>query len=258
MIHAYVDETGDRGLLKGGSSLVFGMSAVLVEDGFPRERLNDVVKQLHRDFNVPADKVMSWKAYLKTYERRRHAAEVLAQLEGVQVLYVYADKRLLKEDSYAEDRERFYNYVAGKMLKSIVWAATYWPGGSREVSIKFGHVRGHDHNKTSEYFKGPLRAKKGEKVQWNLIKKIVWVSADKYLGSEAADIYCGFLKSATWPSKTSWGEVMYFPEFLQTIWHQVRKGSEGCAIPLGMFPMPNYDAISYSPVVACVNCKKGL
>jgi len=58
-IHAYIDETGDRGA-SPQSSPIFGMAAIILdEQGAVATRA--AVKQLRADFNVPDGSVMSWK-----------------------------------------------------------------------------------------------------------------------------------------------------------------------------------------------------
>ncbi len=92
------------------------------------------------------------------------------------------------------------------------------------------------------------------RVRFDLVKGLKWVSADKFLESQAADLYGGFLKAMLWPTKTSWGTEVTEAVYLKTVWHQVRKGPNGCAIPLGFFPMPDYDVFTHRNDFFCINC----
>lgn len=235
------------------SSPIFGMAAVLV-DPEHAANLRAAVEQLRTDFHVPAGKVLSWKEACKTHDRRLRAANVMGDLNGITVLYVYADKALLRSASYAQDLTLFYNYVAGKMFKSILWAAKHWEGGPAKVHVRFGHVRHHDHNTTKNYLQSPVFT--GDKnVPTHLLAGLKWVSATDFVESQAADLYGGFLRAAVWPKPTEWGESYVYPEFLRRVWHQVRKVG-GCAVPLGYFVMPDHKAAINNQAFPCGHCPK--
>lgn len=244
--YVYIDETGDRGH-GPTSSPIFGMAAVIVS---PESAvgLRAAVTHLQQAFGVPATKVMSWKEHVKTHDRRRYAAQVLRDTAGVTVCYVFTQKARLRADSYKVDRGRFYNYVAGKTLKSVLWAARHL--GSTDVHVRFGHVRHHDHRTTEVYLKEKILP--DPKVPDSLVRSLRWVSADQYLESQAADLYGGFLKAAIWPD----GQFqMTEGAYLRTIWSQLR-GSDDCAIPLGIMSMPDYAPILDAEWFPCTACKQ--
>ncbi|ANN97524.1 Protein of uncharacterised function (DUF3800) [Mycobacteroides abscessus subsp. massiliense] len=247
-VWAYIDETGDRGI-GSASSPVFGMAAVLVTDS-GAVQLRQAVMQLRSDFSVPANKVMSWKDYAKTHDRRKHAVEILGAVQDLKVCYVYAVKKELDPASYINDRERFYNYVAYKTYKSVIWAARNWQGQSAKLWTRFGHVRRHDHRSTESYIQ--WEASQDPRVPFQMEQGLRWVSADQYLESQAADLYGGFLKSAIWPS----GEFNYVePRYLLDIWRQIRN-SEDCVIPLGMMSMPDNGLTCKMHWFPCSTCPK--
>lgn len=245
----YIDETGDRGS-SDSSSPIFGMAALLVsEDGV--EPLRAAIDTLRQAFGVPDDKHMSWKDHVKTHDRRRKAAEVLGGVTGIKVCYVYATKNKLDTDSDKSDRVRFYNFVAKMTYFSLLWAARDWKGGRALVSTRFGHVRHHDHRVTEEYL--TREAAKDSRVPNHMEQDLRWVSAGQYPESQAADLFAGFLKAAIWPS----GEFDFTePSYLQTVWHLIR-GSERCAIPLGMLSMPTNDIAGNADWLPCQNCPQG-
>ena len=246
-IHAYIDETGDRGT-NTGSSPIFGMAAVIVDEKSAID-LRHAVKQLRSDFSVPDGKVMSWKEHVRNHDRRRRAASVLGGVSGVTVCLVYADKSALAPDSYRSDKVRFYNYVAWMMYKSLLWSARGIGGGDAHLWTRFGHVKHHDHDGTKEYL---LReAARDDRVPHWMEQGLRWVSADQYLESQAADLYGGFLRAALWP--TEWGFVE--PTYLKAVWHQLRN-SHDCAIPLGFMAMPEYGNLCSREWFPCTNCKR--
>ncbi|WP_168627374.1 DUF3800 domain-containing protein [Cryobacterium sp. BB307] len=231
VIYAYIDETGDRGLAgTKGSSPIFGMAAVLVSEK-SAPKLRAAVTDLRATFSVPHTKVMSWKEHVKSHARRQYAAKTLAAVPDVWVSYVYCQKDQVS-GAYTQNRELFYNYVAFKLYKNILWAARNWQG-TAGVHTRYGHVRGHDHTGTKQYLE--FQASMDPKVPHRLERGLQWVSADKYLESQAADLYGGFLRAAVWPAEFDLVE----PQYLKTVWPQVRKGYDECAIPLGFMSMPD-------------------
>lgn len=247
-VYTYIDETGDRGQ-SPASSPIFGMAAVLVDDQAATD-LRQAVRQLRRDLQVPDNAVMSWKNNVKTHDRRKRAAELLGAVQGLRVCYVYAIKSALRADSYRSDPQRFYNYVAYMTYKSTLWAARNWKGIDARVWTRFGHVRGHDDTTTRSYI--TRMAATDTRVPNHMEQGLRWVSADRYLESQAADMYGGFLKSAVWAD----GQFGYTePSYLLSIWHQIRN-SDDCAIPLGLMSMPDSGLVRLNAWFPCQPCKK--
>jgi hypothetical protein len=247
-VHVYIDETGDRGG-GGRSSPIFGMAAVLVDErGAPA--LRSAVARLRVDLKVPQGKVMSWKEFAKTHDRRRHAAEVLGAVPGIKLCYVYSVKAALTPGTYRDDPQRFYNYVAFMTYKSVLWAARSWKGAGAEVWTRFGHVRHHDHRSTESYIR--REAARDARVPFEMEQGLRWVSADKYAESQAADMFAGFLQAALWPH----GEFGYVePSYLLKVWHHIRD-SEKCAIPLGIMSMPRSELLAATPWFPCGGCTR--
>ncbi|WFN91515.1 DUF3800 domain-containing protein [Gordonia sihwensis] len=248
-VYVYVDETGDRGT-SGSASPIFGMAAVIVdEDG--AKLLQAVVQKLRVAFKVPDGEVLSWKRYVKNHDRRKYAAQLLSKLNGVHVCYVWAHKDELREGSYRDDGKRFYNWVAYRTYKAAIWTAKYEYGADARVHFRFGHVKGFDHGPGKAYIEKESQA--DPKVPDHMQESLRWVSADRYAESQAADLYGGFLSAAIWP-QGSFGmtESMY----LKMAWPAIRKGPNGCAIPLGLFAMPDYSLATESDWFPCGECPK--
>lgn len=223
------------------------MAAVLVDDT-GAAALRRAVAELRADFDVPPNAVMSWKDHVKTHDRRRRAAEVLGGVENLHLLYVYAKKSALKRESYVAHPQRFYNYVAYKTYKGILWEARNWKGASARLWTRFGHVRHHDHNTTLEYVRREAAA--DLKLPHSLEQGLRWVSADQYLESQAADLFGGFLKSALWPE----GRFGYTePSYLLSVWPLLAHSND-CAIPLGIMSMPSNEHLLNEPWFPCQRC----
>ncbi|MDE9365062.1 DUF3800 domain-containing protein [Luteipulveratus sp. YIM 133132] len=247
-VHVYVDETGDRGGSRE-SSPIFGMAAIVVDEA-AAVAAREAVRLLRSDFKVPDSSVMSWKRHVKTHDRRRRAASVLAHVDGLRVCYVYALKSQLRSGSYRDDPQRFYNYLAFKTYKNSLWAARNMKGPEARVWTRFGHVRGHDHRTTEAYIRH--QASLDPKVPFDMEQGLRWVSADVYLESQAADLFGGFLKAALWPE----GEFGYVePSYLLTVWARI-KNSESCAIPLGLMSMPRNSIVAQNTWFPCGHCDK--
>ncbi|WP_142093191.1 DUF3800 domain-containing protein [Propioniferax innocua] len=247
-IFAYVDETGDRGL-SSKASPVFGMAAVMVDDDGAAE-LRQVVRDIRELFSVPEGTVMSWKRHVKTHDHRRLAAARLGALTNLRVMYVYCRKADLKRDAFNGDQALFYNFIALKMYKSILWAGRNWAGEGAQLWTRFGHVRRHDHEATKGYILRQVIP--DPKVPHHLEKGLRWVSADRYLESQAADLYGGFLKAAIWPD----GQFnLTEPAYLLSVWHQIRN-SDSCAVPLGIMSSPTNVTVTNEPWFPCPGCPR--
>ncbi|NED99944.1 DUF3800 domain-containing protein [Phytoactinopolyspora halotolerans] len=247
LLRAYIDETGDRGILKGRASPIFGMAAVMVDDDAERSA-RQALGRLRTDFNVPSDRPLSWKDDLKNHDRRVHAANILSTLKGLRVVYVVADKSQLSDGTYRDDVTLFYNVIAYAGLQRVLWAARAWPDGKRQVKVHFSHVKKHDHTDTHRYFQ--IKKRQDKNVPFDLVSKLSWVSSDKYEMSQIADVYAGFLKAAFWPNVWQNTEGAY----LLKIWHQIRR-SEECVISLGMQVRPNSKLAFTQPWWPCPDCK---
>lgn len=254
---AYIDETGDRGLTsKDRASPVFGMAAVLV-DNAGASRLRSALQQLRADFKVPAKDTMSWKRHVKSHDRRKHAARVLAAVPGVTVLYAYYRKDALTHGTYHEDRQRSYDFLALKMYKAVLFATAYGAGqATRTVSTRFGHVKGHDHRATLAYLTDQ-GTRMREKLPSHAERDLKFVAADTHPESQAADLYAGFLKAAIWEDE--FGDVE--GGYLLDVWHQIRQAelcnvptSRYCAVPLGIFSMPHTGLLKAASWFPCGHC----
>lgn len=246
-LYAYVDETGDPGGA-AKSSPIFGMAAVIVDRQGAID-LQSAVTTLRSDFGIPYGVPMSWKRHVRDHEKRKHSAKTLAAVSGIQVVLVYCRKSDVKAGTFTQDRGLFYNYIAGKTYKGILWAANHWDPQPAKLWTRFGQVMGFDHGATTKPYLDKILLP-DRKVPTHIEQGLRWVSATTYAESQAADLYGGFLKAATWPDK--YGNVE--GQYLQTIWHQIRNSS-ACAIPLGLMSVPSNDLVTTHDWFPCASCK---
>lgn len=222
LIRAYVDETGDRGC-SGNSSPYFAFAAVAIadeDDGL----LRAAVSALRRDLKVPIGRPLHWKDHAKVYPRRQHVATTLAAIPRIAVNYVVVEKAAIPAAAMMRgDQEIFYNYAAGIMMERLLLTAKFWPGGSRDVLVRFGHVRGFNHGTTVSYF----RIKKTQAPGWipwsHLRGSVLFDGMGNWDGLQAADQYAGILSAAL--RADAFGG--YEEHHLMTIRHQIRRESNG-------------------------------
>lgn len=247
-LFAYVDETGDPGA-SDKSSPVFGMAAVIV-DSLGASQVCSVVDELREKFSIPANIPMSWKAHVRTHEKRKYVAQELVKVQNIRVVYVYCRKSEVQHGGFTKDRALFYNYVAGKTYKGILWASNYWDTSPARVWTRFGQVMGFDHKATTRpYFDAHVTA--DVRVPNQIEQGLRWVAATTYRESQAADLYAGFLKAATWPDEFGNVEGSY----LRSVWHQIRN-SEQCAIPLGLMSIPQNHLVANHEWFPCADCRQ--
>ncbi|MFJ4579551.1 DUF3800 domain-containing protein [Streptomyces echinatus] len=222
LVRAYVDETGDRGI-SASASPYFSFAAVLIADE-QEATMRAAMSQLRRDLKVPPGKALHWKDHVKVYPRRQYVAKTLSQVPDIKIVYVVVEKAAIPAHAgMRRDQVIFYNFAAGMILERLLLAAGDWPGGARDVVVKFGHVRGFDHRTTCDYFR--IKTQQGPSwVPWRLLRgQPTFEDQAKWDGLQAADQYAGMLSAAVRPD----GYGGYEPAHLIAIRHQIRRSSQG-------------------------------
>jgi hypothetical protein len=235
LLRAYVDETGDRGHT-GKSSPFFAFAAVVVADeGEPS--LRAAMSQLRRDLKVPTGKALHWQDHVKTHSRRQYVSRVLAGVPGLMIVYVVVEKAAIPISSgMYGDQVLFYNYAACLTMERLLLAARDWPGGTRDVIVRFGHVRGFDHSKTTQYFNLKRATASAAWVPWTRLHGAVHFDDQaKWDGLQAADQYAGMLNAAIRPDDFGGYEEAH----LLRIRHQIRRNSAGKAMGYGFKVLGN-------------------
>lgn len=217
-LRAYIDETGDRGH-SAKSSPFFAFSCVIVADE-DEPRLRAAVSQLRRDFKTPAGTALHWNKHVRSFARRRHASQVLGQVPNIKVMYVGVEKAAIPVGAgIRNDHALFYNYASALCVERILLEAGGWPGGERDVVIRFGHVRGFKHQTTEQYLRLRAHRKDPGWVPWHLINWPIYFSQqDQWDGLQAADQYAGMLWHALTPDEFG----NYEAHHLLTVRNQIR------------------------------------
>lgn len=221
LLRAYIDETGDRGH-SAKSSPFFAFAAVLVVDE-DEAGLRTTMSRLRRDLGVPAGKALHWKDHVKTHQRRQHVATQLATVPGLVITYVIVEKTAIPVGSgMYSDHELFYNYAAAMVMERLLLATRDWPGGQRDVLVRFGHVRGFRHVTTTQYFQ--RKAAVPSWIPWERLHGTVQFSdQSSWDGLQAADQYAGMLNVAVTADQFGGYEEAH----LMRIRHQLRRDSQG-------------------------------
>lgn len=222
LLRVYVDETGDRGHT-GKSSPFFAFAAVTIGDE-DEAAMRAAMSRLRRDLGVPTGKALHWKDHVKTHSRRQHVASVLSQVPHLMVVYVVVEKAAIPAGSgLRTDHVIFYNYAAGMIMERLLLAARDWPGGQRNVLVRFGHVRGFDHTTTTSYFRRK-RALGPSWVPWERLQGSVrFEDQARWDGLQAADQYAGMLNAAITADPFGGYEEAH----LMRVRHQIRKDGTG-------------------------------
>lgn len=222
LLRAYIDETGDRGI-SASSSPCFSFAAVVVADE-EEAQLRAAMSQLRRELKCPPGKALHWKDHVKVFPRRQYVANTLSQLQGVQLIYVVVEKAAIPASAgMRRDQVIFYNFAAGIMMERLLLSAGDWPGGPRDIVVKFGHVRGFDHRTTRNYFH-VKRQFTPSWVPWRLLRgDPAFEDQAKWDGLQAADQYAGMLSAAIRADRYGGYEASH----LLAIRHQIRRSSGG-------------------------------
>ena len=139
------------------------------------------------------------------------------------IIYVIVEKTAIPIGSgMYSDHEVFYNYAALMVMERLLLAAKDWAGGSRDILVRFGHVRGFRHTSTARYFQ--RKAAMPSWVPWNRLHGSVQFSDQSaWDGLQAADQYAGMLSVAV--TADEFGG--YQESHLMRIRHQLRRDPQG-------------------------------
>lgn len=230
-VEVYVDEHGDRGFTTK-SSAVFAMTAVMVPaESAPHMRV--VAKGLRGEINTT--KPLHWVDHFtpkpKHAGRRRLAADMVATIPDVKVIYVVADKAtLIASQHLRSDQDAFYNYMTKLLLERVAFAAQHWHGGSRLALVRLSAVRNMDHAESLDYLHA-VRERGKTRAPFNFISwPPTWHGPDRYDGLQVADLYMGMFGCAIGGSDSD----AACGEHLMKHRLQIRRGPQGKVLGWGI------------------------
>lgn len=113
--YVYIDESGDLG--KNGSRYLV-LSALIIENS---QELDRIIKNMRRNkFKKELKKASEIKANKSSVNIISYMLEKLNTIKGIKVLYVILEKKKLISEYLTQNKDKLYNYVAGKLAKQLL------------------------------------------------------------------------------------------------------------------------------------------
>ena len=115
--YMYIDESGDLGYRDGCSNNLV-ISALLVDDPSPLDR---IIKNMRRNkFKKDLRVFSEFKANNLKGIIILHALKELNFVKNARVFYVVLEERKVISDFLKNDKNKLYNFIAGKLAKHII------------------------------------------------------------------------------------------------------------------------------------------
>ncbi|MCK4649546.1 DUF3800 domain-containing protein [bacterium] len=113
--YMYIDESGDLGE-RGSKFLV--LSCLLVDD--PR-KLDRIIKNMRRNkFRKPLKDAPEIKANKSSGALRKYMLLKLNEVKSAEIFFIVLEKRKIVSNYLKSNKNRLYNYVAGKLAREII------------------------------------------------------------------------------------------------------------------------------------------
>jgi hypothetical protein len=113
MIYLYVDESGDL----GNQSRFFIIAAISTEN---YTKLNRIIKNMRRNkFRKELKSALEIKANNSSKELISYMINKINELDRIDIFCVVLDKTKIKSEFLKNDKNKLYNFVAGKILNLI-------------------------------------------------------------------------------------------------------------------------------------------
>ncbi len=118
--YIYIDESGDLG--EHGSKYMI-LAALIVDNPAEMDR---IIKNMRRNkFKKELRKASEIKANKSSNAIIRYMLSKLNNLKNAKVLYVILEKKKLISGYLKNNKDKLYNYVAGKLAKQLVMGDAY-------------------------------------------------------------------------------------------------------------------------------------
>ncbi|MFH1256448.1 MAG: DUF3800 domain-containing protein [Candidatus Diapherotrites archaeon] len=115
----YIDESGDLGS-NGSKYLV--LAALLADSYLP---FNRIIKNMRRNkFRKELKKANEIKANKSSKEVIKYIISKLNEVKSAKVFYVVLEKKKILSQYLKNDKNKLYNYVAGKLAKNLLLEGT--------------------------------------------------------------------------------------------------------------------------------------
>jgi len=203
--YVYIDESGDLGFNVGSSKFIV-ISALIVDN--PQE-LDRIIKNMRRNkFKRELSKINELKAYKLYNSIRLYMLKKLNSISNIKIFHVILEKRKVFSDYLKDDKNKLYNFVAGKLAKNILM-------NNINVDIKIDKSKGNiflqkDFN---DYFKKML-----EENSEGIKCKIEHGYSHSWSGLQFADLlaWCCFQKFEN--NDPSYLEKLNIEQEFYTVW----------------------------------------
>jgi hypothetical protein len=117
--YIYIDESGDLGE-EGSKYLV--ISALIISDP---AKLHRIIKNMRRNkFKKQLRKAQEIKANKSSREIITHMLKKLNEVDGIKVTHMVLEKKKLFSDYLKGDKNKLYNYVAGRLARQMILNGT--------------------------------------------------------------------------------------------------------------------------------------
>jgi hypothetical protein len=241
MLHAFIDESGQRGHADAASPHFLLGAAVVRTSNL--ERVTDSMAQLREDLRRPADSYLSWKNF-RSHSDRLHIAESLGSFTWMKSITVVACKRHLDPGSLNVDQ--MYMYQFRLLLERLSWLARQH---GEVASYTLAHIRKFKIETLREY-ESRLR---------EIQTEIAWGHVDPKGGSidqpqrderlQVADLVVSAQASAFNPDRHGRTERRYL-EATAPVIYRYSKGSSVASYGLKMHPWTDTTKAAYPWVAA--------
>ncbi len=115
--YIFIDESGDLGLSEGSSKYLV-LSALIVDNPSVLDRL---IKNVRRNkFRKQLKKASEIKANKSNKKLIKYLLEKLNETKKYSVLYMILEKKKLHSVFLSENKDKLYNFVAGKLADKII------------------------------------------------------------------------------------------------------------------------------------------
>lgn len=113
--YMYIDESGDLGM--SGSKFLI-LAALMIQEP---KMLDRIIKNMRRNkFKKELRKANEIKANNSSDGVRKYMLEKLNSIEGTKIFYIVLEKKKLYSEYLKNNKNKLYNYVAGKLARQIV------------------------------------------------------------------------------------------------------------------------------------------
>ncbi|MBI2047381.1 DUF3800 domain-containing protein [Candidatus Pacearchaeota archaeon] len=113
--YVYIDESGDLG--EHGSNYIV-LAALIIDN--PQE-LGRIIKNMRRNkFKKELKKAFEIKANKSSENVKIHMLKKLNAIKNTKVLYVILEKKKVISDYLKNNKDKLYNYIAGKLAKQLI------------------------------------------------------------------------------------------------------------------------------------------